>query len=163
MITFDRLREYLTYCPETGNFFANQDSMNAKAGRQLGTKHSTGYFVIRIDDKLYKAHRLAWLYMTGKMPEKCIDHINRNGLDNRWENLREVCQSQNTQNSMFRKTNTSGFHGVSWYAKTQKWRARISHNSRTLHLGYFETKEQAYEAYCRGAAKYHDINPHAAL
>lgn len=163
MITFDRLREYLTYNPQTGEFFANQDSVNRKAGRQLGTKHSTGYYVIRIDDKLYKAHRLAWMYMTGVMPEKCIDHINRDGLDNRWVNLRVVPQALNTQNGRKRKNNTSGFHGVSWYSKGQKWRARISHEAKTVHLGYYETREAAYEAYQRGASKYHQINPHATL
>lgn len=161
MVTFERLKEYLHYNPDTGEFIALQSSINRPAGRRLGTLHSTGYYVIRIDDRLYKAHRLAWLYMTGAMPQYTIDHINRLKSDNRWCNLRDVEHTHNSENGVMRKSNRSGFQGVGYAKHMKKWRARITYGYKEKHLGYFETEEAAYEAYCNAAAQYHTLNPHA--
>lgn len=161
MLTQQRIKEYLTYLPDTGEFFANHKSINRPAGRKLGTVHSTGYCVIRVDDKLYKAHRLAWLYMTGVFPEKIIDHINRIKSDNRWTNLKEFSQSQNSENNPLKKSNTSGFVGVSWNRKLKKWRARITFGYKEKHLGYFESKELAFAAYAQAAAKFHTNNSYS--
>lgn len=161
MITQQRLKEYLTYRPETGEFFALNPSINRPAGRKLGTLHSTGYIVIRIDDKLYKAHRLAWLYMTGTFPKMKIDHVNRIKSDNHWGNLRDVSHSQNCENNPIKKSNRSGFVGVGWSKSMKKWRARIMYGYKGKHLGYFDCPKEAHEAYCVAAAKYHTLNPYA--
>lgn len=161
MITQKDLKQYLEYLPETGEFFANKKSINRPAGRKLGTVHSTGYVVIRIKDKLYKAHRLAWLYMTGEFPGNVIDHINRDKKDNRFVNLRDVTRSDNSENNPIKRSNSSGFVGVSWYAPTKKWRARIMYGYKGKHLGYFQTPQEAHEAYCVAAKKYHNFNPFA--
>lgn len=161
MITQTELLDYLSYDALTGEFFAKKASASRAVGRKLGTLHSTGYVVIRINDKLYKAHRLAWLYMTGKFPELRIDHINRIKNDNRWENLREVSHSQNCENNPIKKSNRSGMVGVGWAKHMGKWRARIMYGYKEKHLGYFDTREAAHEAYCLAAAKYHTLNPYA--
>ena len=161
MITQTELLDYLSYDCLTGKFFAKKASINRPAGRELGTLHSTGYVVIRINDKLYKAHRLAWLYVTGKFPDLKIDHINRIKNDNRWENLREVSHTQNCENNPIKKSNTSGAVGVGWSKQMKKWRARITYGYKEKHLGYFGTLEEAREAYCLAAAKYHTLNPYA--
>ena len=158
MLTQEVLKNYLTYDPENGTFIRNKDK------KILGTKHSTGYVVIRISkpsDKLYKAHRLAWLYMHGSFPTNIIDHINRNGFDNRIENLREVTQKQNTENRLLNKNNTSGFKGVSWSNVANKWRARIWNNRKEIFLGLYDEKNDAVNAYKNASKKIHSCNPYS--
>jgi len=78
---------------------------------------------------------------------KLIDHINRDGLDNRRCNLRKCNHSQNKINTLMWKHNTSGVKGVSWDKKKKKWGAHIQKNSRHFFLGYFDNKEEAGRAY----------------
>jgi hypothetical protein len=83
------------------------------------------------------------------------DHENGNTLDNRPRNLRPSSSAQNSQNKPRRKDNTSGYKGVSWHKRLQKWQAEIMENGRKHFLGYFYTKEEAYAAYCKAALFYH--------
>jgi len=83
------------------------------------------------------------------------DHINHNTLDNRRKNLRICTPSENGMNKSISKLNTSGFKGVSWCSERKKWTARIGINCKSITLGRFETKEEAYRAYCRACVKYH--------
>lgn len=76
-----------------------------------------------------------------------VDHINRNKLDNRRENLRIVSRSTNQYNSVTYKTNTSGVRGVSLIKSTGKWRAAITKDYKAFNLGHFDTKELAHAAY----------------
>ena len=158
MLTQQQLKCHLSYDPTNGIFTRVKNAGRFKAGQILGTKHSTGYFVIRIENKLYKAHRLAWLYMNGEFPTLKIDHINRDGFDNKWENLRELTQKQNSENRSIAKNNTSGHPGVDWAKKLGKWRARITVNYKGFHIGYFDTKEKAIEAYRNKADEVHTHN-----
>lgn len=80
-----------------------------------------------------------------------VDHINGNGLDNRKINLRVATHSQNMMNRKTHKNNTSGFKGVSWIKRTQKWQAMIS----TKHLGEFKSKTEAVNTYNAAAKKYY--------
>jgi excinuclease UvrABC ATPase subunit len=161
MIKQTDLKNYLSYDKDTGEFIALQGSLRHPVGRKLGTLHSTGYVVIRIQGKLYKAHRLAWLYETGKFPDGVIDHINRNKSDNRFSNLREIEITHNAENNPIKKSNSSGFPGVSFSKKMKCWRARITYNYKEKHLGYFESAEDAFKAYQFAATKYHMYNPNA--
>ncbi len=82
------------------------------------------------------------------------DHKNRNTLDNRRHNLRNATKAQNMQNKATPRSNTSGFKGVS-AALRGKWKAKISVNSRQIHLGYFSTPELAHAAYAAAAKEHH--------
>ena len=83
-----------------------------------------------------------------------VDHINRNSLDNRKENLRFCTSSQNLQNSRLSKKNTSGYKGVYFFKNQKKWKAKIYFNKKSLFLGHFNNKEDAARAYDK-AAKEH--------
>ncbi len=148
----------LDYDPETGVFrwkVARRGSRNG-VGAVAGTVRDKGepnsYLVIWIGGVLHRAHRLAWLHVHGRWPPEGIDHINGDGLDNRMVNLRECTQQQNNGNrKRLSRHNTSGYRGVTWKADRSKWKAYISRNDRQCHLGYFDTAEDAYEAYCAAA------------
>jgi hypothetical protein len=76
-----------------------------------GKINSKGYRLIGVDGRWHKAHRLAWLYMTGSWPREQIDHINLIKNDNRFENLREATQTQNHANTRARRR---GLKGITW-------------------------------------------------
>lgn len=82
-----------------------------------------------------------------------IDHINHNGLDNRRCNLRIATQGQNMCNIRTPSNNTSGFKGVSWAKRTNKWRAYIVKNNKQIHLGTFTDKKLAAFAYNEAAKR----------
>ena len=84
-----------------------------------------------------------------------IDHIDRNGLNNRRENLRCATASQNQQNACRQINNTSGFKGVSWHNASRKWMARIMMDGHQHHLGIYDTPEAAHAAYREASARMH--------
>ena len=155
-LTKGRVDELLDYNLLTGEFMWKKDrGRMAKAGDVAGTPLTTAYISIKIDGKPYQAHRLAWLLFFGEFPKNQIDHINGIRDDNRWVNLRSATRSQNMCNRGKLSSNTSGYTGVTWHPKTQKWRAVINHNKKTYSLGLFVTKEEASQAYREAAKKYH--------
>lgn len=131
------------YDSETGNII--NTNTNKIAGYFDGRYHR-----IKYKDKLYLAHRLAWYLYYGKWPEKDIDHINRNTRDNRIANLREVTKRGNTQNRY------DFNQGVDFHKHSKRWRSRIRIENRSIHLGYFDTEEQAQEAYINRAREIQD-------
>ena len=146
-LTAEYLRSILSYDPETGIFTWKIGSANqVKAGDIAGCPDGDGYLRIRVQSRLYRAHRLAWFYVYGEWPTDRIDHINRIRSDNRISNLRDVSQKQNLQNAGKYSHNTSGHSGVSWHKQSSKWRARIMHNQKHFHLGYFSILEEAISA-----------------
>ena len=155
MPTIEYLREILNYDPETGVISWKVDRVNCKKGGAVSTRKRNGYLTIRLKRKNLRVHRVAFLLMTGAWPKFFIDHINGDGTDNRFCNLREATVAQNSQNSKFRKTNTSGFKGVSWHKKGRKWRADICANRKLYHLGTFDNIEDAINAYRQASEKLH--------
>lgn len=172
------VRECLDYDPETGVLTWKQRPVshfegsptraaehlcaiwNARyAGAPAGSVYVVGYLVVKVDDRPYLAHRLAWTLVTGAWPTQQIDHINRVRHDNRWVNLREVTHSENNQNQRMSRSNTSGHTGVYWHALTSKWRASIGLNNRQIHIGLFETLEEAVAARTAAKLKYHPTAP----
>lgn len=142
MITQSRLMELIRYDPETGLLKWNIDRRKVFAGDVAGWR-SHGYIRIRIDGSCYYAHRLVFLYMTGVLPESGVDHINMNGEDNRWCNLRLADQSENMCNAGRPRHNTSGTKGVSFNKNANKWQANIRFRGQSHHLGYYDTLSQA--------------------
>jgi hypothetical protein len=156
MITYQELRELLRYEPDTGKWFWKvKISRNRAAGDETGKPDVTGYCHIRYKRRLYKAHRLAWLYMTGEWPEGDIDHRDLNPSNNRWKNLRDATKSQNLANSKKYKNNKSGFKGVCKHSQNNSWVAEIRKNNKKISLGCFATKEEAAEAYVKAAQEIH--------
>ena len=151
MLTQKRLKELLSYDPDTGEFRWRMTLNNrAPSGSVSGYVNHHGYVRIMIDKKTYQAHRLAWLYVYGEfVPE--LDHKNGVRSDNSISNLRPATRSQNLGNSRKPSTNRSGKKGVSWNESRQKWRADIQHNGRHIWLGRFDTSEAAHAAYCKAA------------
>lgn len=137
-LTQERLKELFHYDQNTGIFTrAKTVTYNSKRGDVSGYKDEFGYLQIQVDGRLYRAHRLAWLYVYGYLPENDIDHINRIGDDNRIKNLREVSRSCNNRNSGNSKANTSGVKGVSYAKKIKKWRAQIKIYGRVYVVGHY--------------------------
>ena len=156
MITQEELKEFVSYDPETGIFrWIKKTGRKGYIGKEVGSKHSRGYKDAKINGKHIFLHRAAWLYMTGSFPVDQIDHKNGDRSDNRWENLREACQQQNSANMKMRKNNKSGLKGVSLYPKGNRWRAFIHIDYKTKYLGSFLSKEEAHAAYIEAAQLKH--------
>ena len=154
-ITAEQLREILDYSAETGVFIWRiRPSKSVKAGNIAGNINKVGYSTLGIQGKIYKAHRLAWLYIRGTWPVGLIDHINGIKADNRFENLRDVGAEGNSQNIRKpNRRNKSGFMGVIWYQN--KWRASMSVNGKSKWLGDYSTPEEAHQAYLNAKRIFH--------
>jgi hypothetical protein len=142
ILTQEYLKELLSYNPLTGEFVWIAPRKRVIVGRVAGGLLK-GYVRICINKKTYWAHRLAWLYMTGKSPSKQIDHINHNRADNRFINLRECSHQENHRNRTLQKNNTSGFIGVCWNKNDKKWLASIRINGNRKNLGLFKERNHA--------------------
>ena len=145
MINQKALKEFLKYHPDTGAFIRIKPVKGANTGDIAGYNHPNGYIYISLKSKRYRAHRLAWLYMTGKWPENQIDHGNHIRDDNRWVNLCEATHKENGKNLSLSKQNKSGICGVSYHKATKTWRSDINVNYKQVHLGCYKDK---FEAIC---------------
>lgn len=146
MLTVERLHEVLHYDPETGAFTWLCDTGGkAHAGDTAGWANAKGYREVEIDQRSYKAHRIAWLYMTGVWPKHLIDHEDTDKSNNAWRNLREATTAQNAQNRQGANANNIlGILGVR--ASGLRYEARIRLDGKLIRLGSFATVDQAREA-----------------
>ena len=142
-ISQEFLKTLLEYDPETGIFTWISGNKGHEIGDIAGTVLDQGgktkYLVIHIDGDLYRAHRLAFLYMIGEIPN-LVDHVDRNGLNNKWANLRYADKRKNSVNVGVRTDNVSGFKGVSCRSdgkRNKKWRAVVIENGRQRIVGSF--------------------------
>lgn len=154
------IEQHLGYNPNTGKIVWLHRKIGGSRiiypGDEAGTDKD-GYRNINFHGTLYRAHRLAWFFMTGEwLPSKQdIDHINGDRSDNRWCNLRLVTRSQNSMNGhKLMVNNKSGVRGVSWRKDTCKWHARITVDGKTILLGDFVRKEDAIAARREAEIKY---------
>ncbi len=138
-LTQKRLQELFTYEADTGIFIR-------KSTRKPAANIHNGYVRVGIDYKEYRAHRLAYLYMTGEFPTGIVDHINHCKTDNRWSNLRVVSHQENCKNMSLYKTNHSGSIGVYFHSRDKIWTACIYADGKKKHLGCFSNKDAAIHA-----------------
>lgn len=156
MLTQERLLDVVHYCPDSGKFTWIMDRGGAWAGKEAGCLSSTsGYVVIRLDGVLYRAHRLAWLYVHGDLPASGIDHINRDRADNRISNLRPANQTQNLFNKVACRSSKTGVKGVSVCSQTGRYQVKITVDGRYKHIGRFDSLEEGAAAYAEAAKRYH--------
>ena len=141
-LTVDQLKAVLSYNPETGIF------TRIRTGKPSGKVYpkSFGYVHIGVGNYIFSAHRLAWLYMTGKHAPTAIDHINRVRDDNRWCNLRLATTMQNGANMSLSVRNKTGKQGICWCKRANKYKTYIRFNYKLIHLGYFEHLDDAVNA-----------------
>ena len=170
-LTYARLHTVVDYDPSTGLFtwkvrpLSEFKSLRAclawngrNSGKTAGHKNKIhGYIEMSIDSEKLPAHRVAWLYMSGVWPTLDIDHLNGVRHDNRISNLRVVSRAVNLQNVRGRGAR-SGFTGVGRVGR--KFAARICIDYRNIHLGYFETAEEAHATYL---SKKREIHPGCAF
>lgn len=154
-LTQEALKAILHYDPETGAFTWLVDQGRAKRGSITGVRPASRDdgrpAIIKIHGKLYRAHRLAFLYMTGRWPAELVDHIDCDPSNNRWDNLREANKSQNAANSRQRTGVKSKRKGAFFHKRTRKWRSQIGINGKQIFIGTFNSEESAWAAYCTKA------------
>lgn len=155
----DEVRSLLDYRPDTGDLVwrVSRRGGRAKPGDVAGYLAADGYLVVSIRQRGYQAHRLVWLHVHGKWPERHIDHINGNRRDNRIGNLRDVSVQVNAQNRRKAASNnrSSGMLGV-YKATPNRWGAKIGHVNERIYLGMYPTPEQAHEAYLSAKRAMHE-------
>jgi hypothetical protein len=111
---------------------------------------------VKINQITFMAHRIVYALHHGRDPYPLeVDHINRNPLDNRPENLRVATRSENASNKGVQANNKSGHRGVTFCRKTGKWQAQIGHNKKCIFLGRFATPQEASEARNRAEKQIH--------
>ena len=148
MLTAKRLRQVLTYNPETGIFrWRKATRGRVMPGNVAGALHSSMHRQIRVDGRLYQSGRLAWLYMKGRWPKHEINCINGDRLDIRWANLREITRAQGM--SLCPPRGKLGVKGV--WGKQGKYVAQIRVSGQKRYLGTFDTLKEASAAYSKAA------------
>jgi len=166
-LTQELLKELLHYDPETGVFawryrdikFCKNKALQTTWNKQFSYKicghvretNKNNYCWIAVLNKVYRAHRLAWLYVNGNWPVNHIDHINGDGLDNRILNLRDVTNSENRKNGRLHPKSKSGYSGIYWNKINKKWIAQIGVDGKVKYLGSFSDIGKAIE--CRKLAE----------
>lgn len=174
IISREQLKQYVTYDSETGVFnhtvrplsmfttVRNMKKWNTRyalkvSGRKRTHKNGKSYWYITINDKEYLAHRMAWLYEYGKLPDRHIDHLDGDGTNNRILNLRDVDISDNAKNSKLYSTSKTGVNGVTIHGQNGKYVSKIQADNITHSLGCYD---DFFEACCARKSAERKFNFH---
>lgn len=156
------INEWLSYDKATGRFhWKKSPNNNVKESSMAGCIDcKDGYVLIRLKNRLFRAHRIVWELFNGPIPEKKeIDHINGIRSDNRIENLRLVNRSENNQNrKRARSDSKTGRIGVGYHKSSGLYLARIRLNGTSQTIGYFKDIEDASNAYLKRKREIHLTN-----
>lgn len=137
-ITQEYLRSFASYDPATGILFRYRKTSGRPQIGPMGwvvQNNGLSYLRTKIGHTHIMVHRLIWFYVTGEWPEQEIDHIDGDGLNNRWNNLRQVSDTVNMKNQRLYRSNKSGIHGVYWDKEVGCWRVHISSEGVRTYLG----------------------------
>jgi hypothetical protein len=155
-LTTARLHELLRYDPSTGVFTWRMSRGSRAAGQTTGAVNSHGYVLIGLDGTIWKAHQLAWLYVTGEWPREWIDHRDGDKANNRFTNLRLASFGINAQNR--RTANRGARAGLLGVCATSagRWQAAIViPGDKRRYIGVFDTPEEAHAAYVEAKRQHH--------
>ena len=136
-LTQKRLKEVLDYNPSTGEWFWKVKANHYVLPGDRAGSISNGYWYIGVFGRIYKAARLAFLYMEGFTPEQEVDHKDQDPMNEKWDNLRDVSHQCNMRNIKIYSHNTSGVTGVCWTKRGGKWLAHITVNNKLKNGGLF--------------------------
>jgi len=150
---FVDLRAQFDYCEDTGRLF-HRRVINEKrrcqdqAGTVVSFNRNVSYRTLVVEypngkTKKVFAHRVVWKLVTGEEPPTEIDHIDGNGLNNRWDNLRDGSHGENSRNMALSKRNTSGYNGIR--KQRNRWAAVFREGGKDVYLGSFDSKKEAAE------------------
>ena len=146
-LTYEILKERLKYDKDTGVFeWRNEEKRGRKKG-SLGFEEN-GYHIISLHinkrTHKYRAHILAWFYVYGEYPDKDIDHINHDRMDNRISNLRLVSNWENCKNRQLSPRNKTGHSGVCYDKSRDRWTVAIKNGGKKIYGGRFTDKQEAF-------------------
>ena len=138
-LTAEELRRLLKYDPSSGRWFYRENvAPRARADDETAIAlDNLGYRNITIASQHYKAHRLTWLYMTGKFPKDEIDMIDGDRANCRFENLREANRQQNCRNRR-KVENKTGHRGV-WCLRGRYAASIRGEDGKRRLLGVYDT------------------------
>jgi hypothetical protein len=159
-LTQELVKRIFEYDPLTGVVvWRKATSSKNLIGNVAGAKTKAGYLRVRIYGKDVFLHHVIWVYMTGKIPEREIGHVDGNKTNNVWSNLREGRYNYhqhlpNRINKKIYNTNKSGYTGVFWNKRKQKWQATIMFNQKHIYLGIYGDIMKAVAAREKAEKKY---------
>lgn len=148
--TPEQIAQAFAYDPETGRITRLASKRTDRIGPTPEIVTGNGYVVVYAYGRLFRAHRIAWVLMTGEWPEADVDHINRDRADNRWANLRAATRAQNLRNASVKVNSATGIKGVA--RKGERFLAYIRQDGKKRHLGSFGTADEARAAYMAAAS-----------
>lgn len=155
-ISQKKLKSIFDYNKETGDLTRKTNSK--KAGWKHKNQWGKCYIRTQIKKDTMYAHNIIFIIITGALPNGVCDHIDGNGLNNKWDNLRDVTQSQNCKNTKKAKSNTSGVTGVNWHKIKKKWRVRIATKKGRVIIGDYSCFDEAVKARKQAEIK-HNYHP----
>ena len=128
---------------EDGKLIWKEPQDKKYLGKEAGTITSNSYRSIYLGGKLWGVHRIVFLMIRGYLPY-VVDHLDRNKLNNRIENLADSTESANMSNTKMRSTNTSGYRWVYYSNDTRKYSARLKVDGKMRRLGEYSTPGEAH-------------------
>jgi hypothetical protein len=148
--TFYELNGYL--------YWKNRPNKSLDVSKPITRSNKLGYILVEYRTVIYRVHRI--LYQIYHSIEKLsddliIDHIDCNVKNNSKENLRESDKSTNGMNRGKQENNSTGYKGVVYHKKANKYMSQIEFNKKHYYLGLFDTPELAHKDYCEKASELH--------
>jgi hypothetical protein len=143
--------ERFNYDPETGVMTRTCRRRADSTGCVVRTRNGKKYIAFGVLNKNMYAHVIAWFLQTGSWAEEVVDHIDGDGTNNKWNNLRSVSRKINQRNKCRHRNNTSGHTGIYWEKRISKWFVKLAVDGKQVYLGYFKDKNEAIQ--CRLAAE----------
>lgn len=154
-----KVEEFNDYCiVTTTDDNGNRKIIIDKEFKQFAESHiitvdkSTNYAMVFSCNTSYYLHRFIMNCNDVKFD---VDHINRDTLDNRKQNLRICTHQQNSCNLTKRENTTSKYRGIDYQRRRNNWRARITYKGKEYHLGEFPTEEEAFQVRLKAEKEIH--------